>query len=491
MRSLTGKASDLDRVMWLARRLKGPMITSFVKTFASGPYEESGFAKLFLRVGSQVNPVGKRKLVDNLVCNWGIDGVRKRMKLEEGGTRAPSFVVLSPSMRCNLRCTGCYSGLYAKDGELSEREIDRILAEMRSFGSYFVVVSGGEPFLLKDVWLRLFRTYNDMYFMTYTNGTLLDQATVDELARLGNVAPAISVEGYRDETDLRRGPGTFDRITAAMERLRAAGILFGISVTYTSQNVGLVTRDEFIDSWIERGALFGWYFMFMPVGSDPILSLVPSPEQRAACGDAVADMRRRLPMFLADFWNDGPAVGGCLAGGRQYLHILNSGRVEPCVFSHFGIDNIREKTVLEAANSPFFTSIRARFPYNENANLKRPCMIIDNPEVLRDVVAEHLAPAGHAHSEDLIRDPKTVKWMDDYAQRFKEIVDPVWEKEISNPESRWYREGAAYRDLGAARDEKAACTAAVGGKTRPVRAGARAEPGDRSVLTHAGPVEVH
>jgi hypothetical protein len=42
-------------------------------------------------------------------------------------------------------------------------------------------------------------------------------------------------------------------------------------------------------------------------------------------------------------------------------------------------------------------------------DLRRPCMIIDNPQVLRKVVEEHLAPAGHEHSEDLVRDPAS-RW---------------------------------------------------------------------------------
>jgi hypothetical protein len=152
-------------------------------------------------------------------------------------------------------------------------------------------------------------------------------------------------------------------------------------------------------------------------------------------------------MFLADFWNDGPAAGGCLAGARSYLHILNSGRIEPCVFAHFGVDDIRRISILEASNSPFFRAIRARFPYNEEGNLRRPCMIIDNPQVLRDVVDEHLVPQGHQHSEDIIHDPKVVAWIDEYTATFKALTDPQWAREISDPANRWYREGQEHKNL--------------------------------------------
>ena len=115
-----------------------------------------------------------------------------------------------------------------------------------------------------------------------------------------------------------------------------------------------------------------------------------------------------------------------LAGARQYLHILNSGRIEPCVVAHFGVDNIRETTILEASNSPFFKAIRREFPYNDITNLKRPCMIIDNPQVLRKVMQEHLAPHGHRHSEDIINDPDMVDWIDRCAERFNNLTDQVW-----------------------------------------------------------------
>ena len=218
-------------------------------------------------------------------------------------------------------------------------------------------------------------------------------------------------------------------------------------ITYTSENIDLITTDEFVQYYIDKGAIFAWYFMFMPVGKDPILELVPTPEQRVYCGDRVAELRKNHPLFMADFWNDGPAAGGCLAGARHYLHILNSGRIEPCVFAHFGVDNIRDVSILEAANSPFFKAIRQEFPYNDIANLKRPCMIIDNPQVLRKVVDEHLIPEGHQHSEDIIRDPEVVEWIDDYAEEFKNLTDPVWLELIEDPNYRWYKHGKEYKEL--------------------------------------------
>lgn len=286
-----------------------------------------------------------------------------------------------------------------------------------------------------------------MYFLTYTNGTLIDRDLAKKLGKLGNVAPGISLEGFEKETDGRRGKGVYQKVMLAMDYLREAGVLFGMSVTYTHDNIGTVTDRAFVQQFIDKGIIFAWYFMFMPVGKDPILDLVPTPEQRVECGKKIAQLRRSLPVFMADFWNDGPVVGGCLAGGRSYFHILNSGRVEPCVFAHFGVDNIREKSILDAVNSPFFKAIRAHFPYSDNGNLKRPCMIIDNPQVLRDVVDEYLVPEGHEHSEDLIHDSSVVEWIDAYAESFRNLTDDEWDKQIQDPDGRWYKNGREYQNL--------------------------------------------
>ena len=120
---------------------------------------------------------------------------------------------------------GCYSGLYSKHGELSEAEMDRLFTECRSMGDYFVVLTGGEPYLLKDGLLRLFRKHNDMYFLTFTNGTLLDEPLVDELARLGNVAPALSLEGFGRRPTAGAAPGCTRSVLESMDLLAHQGVL--------------------------------------------------------------------------------------------------------------------------------------------------------------------------------------------------------------------------------------------------------------------------
>lgn len=448
-RCLTGKIEDLRKLLVLERiPFPSPLLRAFLKSL-SGDLDKGGgvAANLLVRIGRLANPVARRRFIRNLMFHWGVRGASLRTRIRNAGKWVPFVVAISPTMRCNLNCRGCYSGLYSRQGELNENDLDRLFTECKKMGDYFVVLTGGEPFLLKDSLLRLFRKHNDMYFLTFTNGTLFDQPLVNELARLGNVAPALSVEGFEDQTDRRRGAGVHARVLQSMRMLRSKGVLFGMSVTYASDNVEVVTDDRFVESMLDEGILFAWYFMFIPVGKDPVLELVPTPEQRIRCGRRVVEMRRKYGLFVADFWNDGPAAGGCMAGARRYMHVLNTGRVEACVFAHFGVDNIRDKSLIDAANSPFFNAIREAFPFNQSGNLKRPCPITDNPQALRKLVDEHMVAQGHAHSEDIVRDPAVTRWIDDYARRFQELTDPEWNKIVENPESRWYKEKYEYQNL--------------------------------------------
>ncbi|MDH5406796.1 MAG: radical SAM protein, partial [Candidatus Aminicenantes bacterium] len=317
------------------------------------------------------------------------------------------------------------AGDYTKGEDLDYQTVSRVITEGYDMGIHFITISGGEPLLWGDL-LRLFSEHNDVYFQIYTNGTLIDEQMARELASLGNVAPAISVEGLEKETDDRRGKGTFARIMTAMEKLKENGVMFGFSATPTRQNSDLLASEEFIDFYIEKGCFFGWYFQYIPIGRNPDINLMSTPQQRNRLREMIHQWRANKPIFIGDFWNDGPYVGGCIAGGRQYLHINHKGDVEPCVFTHFALDNIKTKSLKEILKSDFFRMIREKQPYTDN--LYVPCMIIDNPQVLREIVALSGAHPTHQGAESVISDPRIKAHLDRYAAEMHRLTDDLWEK---------------------------------------------------------------
>lgn len=371
-------------------------------------------------------PNHKKAIIRSFIINQLLLGSpkRKRFSESEGGFYPPGLLVMSPSMKCNLNCFGCYAGMYKKDQDLPFEVLDRVLNEAKEMGIYFIVVSGGEPFFRRDL-LDLFEKHNDMAFHVFTHGGLLDEKLVGRLAELGNVLPAISVEGFKEETDKRRGEGHYDKVVKAMTLLKEAGILFGFSNTLTSQNADVVTSDEFVDHYMKLGATVGWYFLYTPVGREPNWELVPTPHQREHLRERVKHFRATKEMLFGDFWNDGPVVGGCIAGGRKYLHINSKGDVEPCVFCHFAMHNIKNTSLREAVASPMFKRIQAN--QRDNKNLLRPCMIIDHPENYREVCSMPGVYFTHDGAENIVTN--FCGKIDDYAVKWGNIAEKVWNEE--------------------------------------------------------------
>jgi MoaA/NifB/PqqE/SkfB family radical SAM enzyme len=379
---------------------------------------------------SKTHPNVRRKILENWIINSFLLGTNKRDEYtREYGFHPPSFFVISPTMRCNLNCYGCYAGEYSKrNADLSFDLVDRILQEAKDIGIHFVVVSGGEPFTRKDL-LDIYEKHSDIGFQIYTNGSLLDEETVKRLAEMGNVMPCISIEGYEKETDERRGKGHFKTIMAAMDRLREAGVVFGFSVTATRHNADTIVEDKFMEMLVEKGATLGWYFSYIPIGREPDVSLMPTPEQRDRQSRRVSELRNKYPVLLADFWNDGWMTNGCICAGERYFHINAHGDVEPCVFAHFAMDNIREKPLVEALNSALFCGIRNMRPYCENPF--RPCMLIDVPAVSRKAFNIPGVFATHPGAETLFTD--LVEDMDKYSAAYGELADKHWKEHPFRP----------------------------------------------------------
>jgi sulfatase maturation enzyme AslB (radical SAM superfamily) len=238
----------------------------------------------------------------------------------------------------------------------------------------------------------------------------------------------ISIEGYEEETDRWRGKGVYKKIMNAFDDLREARVLIGTSATVTRQNVEVVASEPFVDFMLEKGSFAQMYFLYIPVNGQADFSLMVTPEQRNYLRKQVMYFRQTKEMFFLDFWNDGPHVNGCIAGGRRYFHLNAKGDIEPCVYAHIAMDNIRNTTLAKALDSPLFRSIRARQPHNSNH--LRPCMIIDNPNVMQEVIEETKPYFTHPGAEEIYTTKRHE--MDDYAERFAELADRVWQNEYTN-----------------------------------------------------------
>jgi MoaA/NifB/PqqE/SkfB family radical SAM enzyme len=384
------------------------------------------------RVLKETHPHHRKKIISNFIINQLLAGTNHRKAFAEtSGFYPPDAMLLSPTMRCNLNCYGCYSASYSTEEDLPFEVIDRLVRECNEMGIYLVLITGGEPFLREDLF-DLFEKHGNTTFQIYTNGTLINEEMVERFVALGNVVPAISLEGLREETDSRRGKGQFDRIVNVMDLLRNAGIFFAVSTTQTSQNTDVLTSDAFVDFLVEKGCILLWNFHYVPIGRNPDLSLMATPDQRNRMRERLIYFRATKPLLFVDFWNDGCLTQGCIAAGRKYFHVNAQGDVEPCVFCHFAADNIKEKSLAEALNSPLFREIRSHQPYSENLFL--PCLLMDHPEKGREFALKHAKYFTHEGAENLFTDFAPA--IDAYAKTYREIAEAAWKERMESQDGK-------------------------------------------------------
>ena len=365
----------------------------------------------------------RKVFFENFFLNAGIIGVGRQDKLKtEYNCNIPWAILMDLTSACNLHCTGCWAAEYGQKLNLSYEILDDIICQGTSMGTYMYIFSGGEPLVRKDDVIRLCEAHPDCEFLAFTNGTLIDEAFADEMLRVKNFVPAISIEGFEEATDSRRGKGTYQAVMNAMRILKSKKLPFGASCCYTSQNVQSLSSEEYMDMLVSNGAKFAWFFHYMPIGNEAVTDLLPTPEQREIMYRKIRSYRSTKPIFTIDFQNDGEFSGGCIAGGRNYLHINANGDIEPCAFIHYADSNIKQKTLLEAYQSPLFMAYKEGQPFNDN--LLKPCPMLENPECLMKMVKRT-----GAHSTDM-QSPEEVEGLylkcKPYANRWNETADRLW-----------------------------------------------------------------
>lgn len=397
--------------------------------------KDGALNKYINRVLDEVDPKVLKTMALNLGFEsflYGTKTIRKmRVKYD---CNVPWLILMDPTSACNLHCTGCWAAEYGNKLNLTFEEMDNVVKQGKELGVYFYMFTGGEPLVRKADLIRLCEKHNDCAFLSFTNGTLVDQAFCNELKRIGNLYLAISLEGFSEVNDLRRGNGVFGKVMNAMDLLKQNGLVFGTSICYTSKNCEAVTSEEFVDLMIEKGCRYAMYFHYMPVGNDASLELLPSPEQRTYIKDRVREIRNMTTgkgIFTMDFQNDGEFVGGCIAGGRNYFHINANGDAEPCVFIHYSGANIRTHSLLEILKQPLFMAYHDNQPFNDNH--LRPCPMLENPEILQKMVRET-----GAKSTDL-QSPESAEHLcgkcEEYARKWKPCAEKLWEETEVKPKA--------------------------------------------------------
>jgi MoaA/NifB/PqqE/SkfB family radical SAM enzyme len=325
---------------------------TFRKKFENRLFETIKSAKIVTDRDTRLKAALPRLLLANVGAAW------RRAAVRRADVAAPPILIVSVTKSCNLSCAGCYSREMPSRvaGEMSKAELGRLFDQASALGVSVVMLAGGEPFLRPDL-VDLAARHQDMIFIVFTNGSMIDDALAERLAGLPNVIPALSIEGDEAETDARRGNGAYARVREAAARLRERGKLYGASITVTAENIDDVTSVGFAAPLVRDGAGIFFFIEYVPVAAGTE-RLVLSRSDKAFLGIRVAELRDGLSGLFIAFPGDEEQFGGCLAAGRGFLHVAWDGSLEACPFAPFSDANVRTSSLRDALSSDLMRKIR-------------------------------------------------------------------------------------------------------------------------------------
>jgi MoaA/NifB/PqqE/SkfB family radical SAM enzyme len=296
---------------------------------------------------------------------FGKSEKKRKSYQERENLHIPPFLISSISTDCNLTCKGCYARTNTicgtqeldKKEELTAEQWKNIFSEAAQMGINFNLLAGGEPLLRKDI-LEAAAQVKEMIFPIFTNGTVISETYLDFFSKHLNLIPVLSLEGYEESTDDRRGQGVFNKVIRSMEQLRERKLFHGASITITTENLTTATSLSYVNLLKDLGCKIIFYVEYVPTEENT--------NHLALDENGIAKMEINLEklrityddVIFLSFPGDEKAMGGCLAAGRGFLHISPDGKAEACPFSPYSDRNIAQTGLKEALKSPFFARLR-------------------------------------------------------------------------------------------------------------------------------------
>jgi MoaA/NifB/PqqE/SkfB family radical SAM enzyme len=289
---------------------------------------------------------------------WLRKAAKKRAYWKDQDVPVPPIIIFSITNKCNLKCEGCYAqALHShSEEELSDEELERIVNEASDLGVSFFVVAGGEPFMCQTL-LDITGKYPEMVFLVFTNGLLIDDQLLERMMKQKNVIPLVSLEGFEEETDSRRGEGTYKRVLKLMDQMKQRNMFFGVSLTLTEPTLDTLTDSTYVEYLVDIGNKFLLYLEYTPIEPETE-ELVLSLDQREELMRRMEDYRKRFPALFIAVPGDKAAEGGCLSSGRGFVHINAKGDLEPCPFAPFSDVNLKTASLKVALQSKLLKELR-------------------------------------------------------------------------------------------------------------------------------------
>lgn len=369
-------------------------------------------SKTLLRIARNTTPRVLWKILYNFCWRNYRNMAAFERRQAEGKPFFPAFVMISVTESCNLRCSGCWVSVGGRK-QLSVEQLSGIINESKKQGSYFFGILGGEPLMYKGL-LDVIEQHPDCYFQIFTNATLITDEIAQRMSRLGNITPLISIEGLREESDARRGrDNVYDRTLAGLRACRKAKLIFGVAASIGQSNFDELVTRKHIEDMAREGAAYLWYYIYRPVGKNPMVENALSKEQILYLRRFLVEQRMDAPLFLIDTYWDDKGRAMCPAATGMSHHISPSGAVEFCPPMQMACETVNHNgsNLIEIFNNSEFLAAFRRMTAEDS----RGCILLENPQKMlsflqqwqavdttsRGTVAEEYATMGVVAGHDM------------------------------------------------------------------------------------------
>jgi len=343
---------------------------------------------MYFRLAKRLLVETDKRLLWKLAWNMGWKGMRsiqKHKRRLRRGEFFPPFLYISIINSCNLRCQGCWVDVAAKQEKIEVDAMDRLITEAKEMGNSFFGILGGEPFMHPEL-IEIMARHPDAYFQVFTNGHFITDEVAKDLRRIGNVTPLISVEGNEIISDQRRGRlGVLSKTMEGLQHCLANKVMTGVCTSLCQTNYDLVS-EAWLDRLIEMGVMYCWFHVYRAVGPESLPELCLTPEQQLAARKFVVEMRAKKPIIIVDAYYDGEGRALCPAATGFTHHVSPWGDIEPCPVIQFAKESIYDPRPLrEVMNeSAFLRDFR-----ETAATHTRGCIVLERPDLLRELVERH------------------------------------------------------------------------------------------------------
>jgi AdoMet-dependent heme synthase len=320
--------------------------------------------------------------------------------------KGPLFIVpWRCTFACDYNCGHCISaGKPAAPDELNTADAKKLVERIRDFGATFLGITGGEPFLRKDLF-EIVRYAKDvgLNVSIITDGHLVDDEAIKNIVE-NEMRVSISIDGAEDVNDRIRSSGAYQSAISLANKLSGTGLLDCLVYTFADlgKNVTNVTEADFRhvnDLAADYGSRWVVYHGLVPYSSDKKCLMVdPSPRQYEWALNKLYDLsveykgkphinvyvpfyariakRRGLSNF--DEWYNNFFLGKCWFG--KFMSIAENGDAIPCSYNDvYRFGNVKQQSLGEIWNSlqssQFFSNAR------DKANIKGKCGVCEYKEI--------------------------------------------------------------------------------------------------------------